>query len=359
MVNSLNVIGLEAWTIESIPLIEYVILAIKYAISAISLMTIGMQKWRRVGLHKIRWAHSMSYQSPILGVGGHMIRFNAVIALATSYLCLFSFAVNGQDRFANVTIQTIPVVGNISMLVGQGGNIGVSAGSDGILIIDDQFAPLAGRIKAAIMELGSDTPKFLLNTHFHGDHTGGNADFGADSVIVAHENVRLRMVAGDQPAVALPVVTYEDDVSIHFNGESITLIHMPRGHTDTDSVVYFEDSNVIHMGDHFFNGGFPFVDLVNGGTVQGYLTNLEKVLSWIGDDTSVIPGHGSLASKSDLMNFYNVVRDTSVEIRIKKSQRMSVEDIVGEGLGPDYESWGQGFIDEEAWIQTVFNSYPR
>ena len=301
----------------------------------------------------------MSYESPILGMGGHMIRFNAVIALATSYLCLFSFAANGQDRFANVTIETIPVVGNISMLVGQGGNIGVSAGSDGILIIDDQFAPLAGRIKAAIMELGSNTPKFLLNTHFHGDHTGGNADFGADSVIVAHENVRLRMVAGEQPAVALPVVTYDDDISIHFNGESITLIHMPRGHTDTDSVVYFEESNVIHMGDHFFNGGFPFVDLVNGGTVQGYLNNLEKVLSWIDGDTAVIPCHGSLASKSDLMSFYNVVSDTSLEIRIKKSQRMSVEDIVEEGLSPDYESWGQGFINEEAWIQTVFNSYPR
>lgn len=288
-----------------------------------------------------------------------MKKSNAAVALLPLCLGLLSVTAYGQDRFANVTIETIPVAGNISMLVGQGGNIGVSAGSDGILIIDDQFAPLAGRIKAAIAELGSDTPKFLLNTHFHGDHTGGNADFGADSVIVAHENVRLRMAANDQPAIALPVVTYDDDVSINFNGESITLIHMPRGHTDTDSVVYFEDSNVIHMGDHFFNGGFPFVDLNNGGTVQGYLNNLEKVLSWIGDDTAVIPGHGSLANKADLLNFYNVVKDTSIEIRVKKSQRMSANEIVAEGLGPDYESWGQGFINEEAWIQTVFNSYPR
>jgi cyclase len=288
-----------------------------------------------------------------------MKKSNAAVALSTLCICLLSLVANGQDRFANVTIETIPVAGNISMLVGQGGNIGVSAGSDGILIIDDQFAPLAGRIKAAIAELGSDTPKFLLNTHFHGDHTGGNADFGAGSVIVAHENVRVRMAAGDQPAIALPVVTYDDDVSMHFNGESITLIHMPRGHTDTDSVVYFEESNVIHMGDHFFNGGFPFVDLDNGGTVQGYLNNLEKVLSWIGDDTAVIPGHGPLGTKADLMNFYGVVKDTSIAIRVKKSQRMSVGEIVEEGLGPDYESWGLGFINEEAWIQTVFNSYPR
>ncbi len=265
---------------------------------------------------------------------------------------------SGQDRFANVTIETVPVAGNISMLMGQGGNIGVSAGSDGVLIIDDQFAPLAQRIKAALATLGSDQPKFLLNTHFHGDHTGGNAEFGA-SVIVAHENVRLRMAAGGQPAIALPVVTFDDDISLHFNGEEVVLIHAPNGHTDTDSLVYFADSNVIHMGDHFFNGGFPFVDLDNGGTVQGYLNNLEMALSWIADDTAVIPGHGALGNKADLLSFYNVVRDTTTAIRVKKSQRMSVEDIVAEGLGAEYESWGQGFINEERWIQTVYNSYPR
>ena len=211
-----------------------------------------------------------------------------------------------QD-FSEVTINTVPVAGNVSMLIGQGGNIGVSAGPDGVLIIDDQFAPLAGQIRTALAALGSDVPQFLLNTHFHGDHTGGNAEFGAESIIVAHENVRVRLLSGDAPARALPVVTYDDDVSLHFNGEEITLIHMPRGHTDTDSVVMFADSNVIHMGDHFFNGGFPFVDLGSGGTVQGYISNLELALSWIGDDTAIIPGHGSLASKADLLEFYNMI----------------------------------------------------
>ena len=274
-------------------------------------------------------------------------------------LSLLAFSSAAQNQFENVTIDTASVAGNISMLIGQGGNIGVSAGSDGILIIDDQFAPLAGRIKTAIEALGSDVPKFLLNTHFHGDHTGGNIEFGAESVIVAHENVRMRMAAGDQPAVALPVVTFDDDVTIHFNGEDVTLIHMPNGHTDTDSVVMFSESNVIHMGDHFFNGGFPFVDLANGGTVQGYLSNLERALSWIGDDTAVIPGHGPLATKSDLLNFYNVVKDTSTAIRVMKSQRMNKEETVAEGLGDEYESWGQGFINEQRWIETVFDSYPR
>jgi glyoxylase-like metal-dependent hydrolase (beta-lactamase superfamily II) len=264
-----------------------------------------------------------------------------------------------QADYSNVNIQTIPVRGNISMLIGAGGNIGVSAGDDGILIIDDQFAPLADKIRAAIADLGSDTPKFLLNTHFHGDHTGSNADFGMNSIIVAHENVRSRLIGENSPASALPVVTFDDDVTVHFNGEDITLIHMPAGHTDTDSVVMFSGSNVIHMGDHFFNGGFPFVDMANGGTVQGYLNNLEKALSWIGDDTAVVPGHGPLGTKQDLLDFCNVVKDTSTTIRVMKSQQMSKEEIVAEGLDAQYESWGQGFINEQRWIETVFDSYPR
>ena len=283
------------------------------------------------------------------------IRMFVALALASIVMTVTA----QDDRFANVTIETVPVSGSISMLIGSGGNIGVSAGNDGILIIDDQYAPLATKIKAALAALGSDTPKFLLNTHFHGDHTGSNADFGAASIIVAHENVRSRLVAEDSPALALPVVTFDDNVTLHFNGEDITLIHMPNGHTDTDSVVMFEGSNVVHMGDHFFNGAFPFIDLANGGTVQGYLRNLEKALSWIADDTAVIPGHGPLGDKDALLSFYNVVKDTSIAIRVKKSQRMSKEEIVAAGLGDEYASWGQGFINEQRWIETVFDSYPR
>jgi cyclase len=283
-----------------------------------------------------------------------------IITFVTATLFMFVvYSATAHNQFEGVTIQTVTVGGNVSMLVGQGGNIGVSAGDDGILIIDDQFAPLAGRIKSAIESLGSAVPKFVLNTHFHGDHTGSNAEFGLDSLIVAHENVRSRLEAADSPASALPVVTFDDDVTVHFNGEDVTLIHMPAGHTDTDSVVMFSESNVIHMGDHFFNGGFPFVDLDNGGTVQGYLSNLERALSWIQSDTKVIPGHGALATKADLEAFYGVVKDTSTAIRVMKSQQMSKEEIVSEGLGDMYESWGQGFINEERWIGTVFDSYPR
>lgn len=263
-----------------------------------------------------------------------------------------------QQNFDNVVIQTVPINGNVSMLVGSGGNIGVLAGPDGILIIDDQYAPLSGRIKQALAELGSDTPKFVVNTHFHGDHTGGNEAFGAGGVIIAHQNVRARLL-DTVSAVALPVVTYDDDITINFNGEELTLIHMPNGHTDSDSVVMFANANVIHMGDHFFNGAFPFIDIANGGTVQGYLNNLERALSWIEDDTRVIPGHGPLGGKEDLLNFYNVVKDTSIAVRVKKSQQMTKEEIVAEGLDSMYESWGQGFINEQSWIETIFDSYPR
>ena len=287
------------------------------------------------------------------------IRKLATTCLLLSGISAAATVLAQDDRFANVTIETVPVTGNISMLIGSGGNIGVSAGDDGLLIIDDQYAPLAAKIRAALSQLNPDAPKFLLNTHFHGDHTGGNADFGVASIIIAHENVRGRLVAEDSPSSALPVITFDDDVTVHFNGENITLIHMPRGHTDTDSVVMFEDSNVVHMGDHFFNGGFPFVDLANGGTVQGYLSNLERALSWIDDETSVIPGHGPLGSKADLLAFYNVVKDTSTTIRVMKSQGISAEEAVTEGLGDEYESWGQGFINEQRWIETVFASYPR
>ena len=287
------------------------------------------------------------------------IRKLATTCLLLSGISAAATVLAQDDRFANVTIETVPVTGNISMLIGSGGNIGVSTGVDGLLIIDDQYAPLAAKVRAALSQLNPDAPKFLLNTHFHGDHTGGNADFGVASIIIAHENVRGRLVAEDSPSSALPVITFDDDVTVHFNGENITLIHMPRGHTDTDSVVMFEDSNVVHMGDHFFNGSFPFVDLANGGTVQGYLSNLEKALSWIDDDTSVIPGHGPLGSKADLLAFYNVVKDTSTTIRVMKSQGVSAEEAVTEGLSDEYESWGQGFINEQRWIETVFASYPR
>ncbi len=193
------------------------------------------------------------------------------------------------------------------MLQGAGGNIGVSVGPDGILIVDDQYAPLADKIKAALKTLGEGKLKFVLNTHWHGDHTGGNAAFGPEAPVIAHENVRKRMATTQtneffksttpaSPKEALPVITFGHSVSIHFNGEEIRAIHFPTGHTDGDSIIYFTTSNVIHMGDHFFTGRFPFVDLDSGGDVEGFTKNVGDVIAKLPAGVKIIPGHGPLST---------------------------------------------------------------
>ena len=186
---------------------------------------------------------------------------------------LSTWAQAAEDRWAKIQIKIIPVTDNIFMLEGAGGNIGVSNGDDGMLMIDDQFEPLAGKIKTALKTISAEAPTFLLNTHYHGDHTGGNAKFGSDSIIMAHHNVRIWLInedtEGNYPAEALPVITYAENASIHFNGDEIHLIHTPSGHTDGDSMIHFKGSNVVHMGDNFFKDKFPFVDIGAGGSVKG------------------------------------------------------------------------------------------
>ena len=199
---------------------------------------------------------------------------NIPIFLAASLSVAFA-----QRDFSEVQIKSTHVAGNVYMLEGSGGNIGVSVGADGVLIVDDQFAPLAGKIEAAIRDINSGSLKFVLNTHLHGDHTGGNAHFGKKASIVAHTNVRKRLAADSRTArEALPVVTFDQSISVHFNGEEIKVIHVPPGHTDGDSVIHFTQSGVVHMGDQFFNGRFPFVDLDRGGDVKGYVKNVENIL---------------------------------------------------------------------------------
>src|SRR4051812_11363117 len=221
-----------------------------------------------------------------------------------------------QQDFSKVEIKAIPAAGNVYMLLGSGGNIGVSAGPDGVLIVDDQFAPLAEKIRVALKGINQGINpgklRFVLNTHFHGDHTGGNPEFGPESTIIAQENVRKRLESGSvvlgnktEPMVAagLPVVTYADAVSVHFNGEEIKVIHVPSSHTDGDSIIFFTKSNVVHMGDDFFNGLFPFVDLGSGGSVEGLMAAVDKVLSQVPADAKIIPGHGPLSDVAGLKTF--------------------------------------------------------
>ena len=224
--------------------------------------------------------------------------------LIVALLALPAVARAQQQDFSKVEIKTTHVAGNVYMLTGAGGNIGVSVGVDGILIVDDQFAPLAPKIETALKQLNPGKLKFVLNTHYHGDHTGGNKHFGHEAAIIAHSNVRKRL--GGKPddfKPELPVITFEDKLSVWFNGEEIVLAHVPPAHTDGDSVIYFTDANVIHFGDTFFSGRFPNIDLAGGGDVRGYIRNVGESLKKVPPDAKLIPGHGPLSTVNELKEF--------------------------------------------------------
>lgn len=272
-----------------------------------------------------------------------------------------------EKDYSAVEIKIINVAGNIYMLQGSGGNIGVSVGTDGVLIIDDQFAPLSEKIRSAIKSVGGGEISFLINTHWHGDHTGGNEHFGREATIIAHTNVRKRlstrqevklfnMVSEPKPKEALPVITFDESLSIHFNGEEIKAIHFPNGHTDGDSVIFFEESNVVHMGDHFFAGIFPFIDLDSGGDVKGYTDNVAKIITLLPDDVKIIPGHGTLSDMNELKAFHEMLIGTTDFVRAAITAGKSLDEVKEEGLPKQWQSWAKGFLSEEKWIEIVYQS---
>lgn len=262
----------------------------------------------------------------------------------------------GRDM-SQVQIKATPVTGGIYLFEGAGGNIGVSAGEDGTLMIDDQFAPLAEKIEASLQALGKGPLKFVLNTHWHGDHTGGNPHFGRKATLVAHTNVRKRLAdKTETPREALPLVTYDQGVSLHFNGEEIRVMALGPGHTDGDSVVFFTKSHVVHMGDQFFNGKFPFIDLGSGGDVAGYIQNVEKILELTPDDAKIIPGHGPLATKSDLKAFREMLVETTAIIRKGIADGKTAGQLKAVGFPAKWKEWGTGFVNADRWIDTAYNS---
>jgi cyclase len=276
----------------------------------------------------------------------------------------------GQPDTSEVEIKTIHVKGSVHMLVGSGGNLGVSAGPDGLLLIDDQFAPLSEKIQAALEGLSENPLRFVLNTHWHHDHTGGNETFGKKAPIVAHANVRKRLAEGGsfrlldmtlEPVneAALPVVTYEQKMTFYLNGEQIDLFHMPQAHTDGDSVVIFNGSGVAHLGDLMFSGSFPFVDRDSGGSVEGLLRHVKSLLQQLPKDIKIIPGHGPLSGYEDLERYREMLVATTEIIRGHLSAGKTEEETVAEGLPEHWKTWGNGFISEENWIRTVYRAYSK
>jgi len=286
---------------------------------------------------------------------------------STLLFCLTAVTANAQTDWSKVEIKVTKVSGNVYMLEGSGGNIGVSVGSDGILIVDDQFAPLADKIKAALKTLGDGKLKFVLNTHYHGDHTGGNIAFGPDAPIIAQTNVRKRLSEEQKskffnrttpasPKEALPVITFDNAVSVFFNGEEIKVIHFPHGHTDGDSVIFFTGSNVIHMGDDFFNGRFPVVDLEAGGDVEGMTKNVGDISSKLPAGVKIIPGHGALTDAEGLKSFHNMLVQTTDIVRKRMAAGKNLDQIKAEGLPEEWKSWGSGFIKTDLWLTLIYTS---
>jgi cyclase len=288
--------------------------------------------------------------------------------LAFAAICLATAAF-GQQDFSKVEIKAQKVSGSIYMLEGAGGNIGVSVGDDGIVIVDDQFAPLAEKIRAALKDITDKPVRFVINTHWHGDHTGGNPQFGETSTIIAQTNVRKRLAegmpgSGSIPAMpamgkaGLPVITFDHDVTVHVNGEDIEAIHFPSGHTDGDSVIFFTNSKVVHMGDDFVTYGFPFIDLRSGGSAKGMIAACEKIMAQLPPDTKVIPGHGPLSTVADLKPFVQMLRETSAIVQKGIDQHKTLAQLQKENVLAAYsEKWSpkDAFIDTNKMIETLYN----
>jgi glyoxylase-like metal-dependent hydrolase (beta-lactamase superfamily II) len=280
-------------------------------------------------------------------------------------LSLLAAPAVAQD-FSKVEIKTEKLAPSVAVLFGAGGNIGVSYGEDGTVLIDDQFAPLTPKIQAAVAALGAQPVKFLVNTHWHFDHSGGNENLGkAGAIIMAHDNVRVRMAAGATVAgnavppaakAALPVVTYADGLKLHLNGEEVRVVHVPAAHTDGDSFIHWTKSNVIHMGDLFMlQVSFPFVDAGSGGNVRGFVTAADRVLAIADDQTKIIPGHGAIATKADLQNHRNMIATVIAKVEAGIKAGKTLDEIKaskpadGFGIKPD------GFISADTFVATVYS----
>ena len=286
----------------------------------------------------------------------------AAVLLSTTAAFAHTSILSGEK---NQDFKLEKVGGNIHVLFGTGGNIGVSFGKDGLMIVDTQFPQNVANINAALSKLTKEKPKYVFNTHHHGDHTGGNELFGVDATILAHYNVRERLLnrtnrqGAPNPVkeMGLPMITYSKSISVYMNGEQVKAVHYPNSHTDGDTIVYFTGSNAVHMGDTFFKGWFPFVDLNSGGNVAGLISTVTKVLQTINADAKIIPGHGPMANIDDLRDYHSMLVDTTTIVRKQMAAGKSLEEIKKTGLGEKYKSFSWRFIPEARWIETIYRSY--
>jgi cyclase len=290
-----------------------------------------------------------------------MIALIAVVLLAGSALA--------QGDFEDVKITATDLGHGIHMLKGAGGNLGVSVGEDGVFLIDDQYAPLSGRIKAAITELSDQPVKFVFNTHWHGDHTGGNEDFGdSGSLLISHANVRRRLSTEQftefwdrttpaSPDGALPVVTFTDSLTFFFNDEEIVVFHVPAAHTDGDGVIHFTKANIIHSGDIIFYGLYPYIDVSAGGSVDGVIAGVHILLELADENTQIIPGHGPLLQRKNLVEYLKMLEDVRGAVAREMESGKDLAAVQAAGPAAAYDAdWGQAWLTSDQFVEEVFNS---
>lgn len=292
-----------------------------------------------------------------------------MLCVVVVVLCaVFTFA---QDRdVSKLPIKVQKIAGSIYMLEGAGGNIGASVGDDGIVIVDDQDAPLAEKIREALKGITDKPVRFVINTHYHGDHTGGNLPFQKDAPIIAQDNVRKRLETGGTAVIgtalaheskpadtgALPIITFDQQVTVHLNGEDIRALHLPGGHTDGDSIIFFPKSNVVHMGDEFVTYGFPFVDINAGGSVRGMIDAIDKVLAQVPPDVKVIPGHGPISGAKEVRDFQQMLRDSLATVQTSLKKGMTLDQMKQQKILAKWDSYGSGdkFVKTDVWIETIY-----
>jgi cyclase len=292
------------------------------------------------------------------------------VAAVAALLLFFDGVVSAQEQdFSQVEIKVIKVAGTVYMLEGKGGNIGVSVGEDGIVLVDDQFAPLADKIKAALKGITDKPVRFVINTHYHFDHTGGNARFQREAPVIAHDNVRKRLESGGtggnlgsvkmqlKPVAkeALPILTFDHEVTIHLNGEEIRVLHYPKGHTDGDSMIFFPNSNVVHMGDDFVTYGFPFIDLAGGGSVEGMIGAVEEVIATLPADVKVIPGHGPISTLDDVRQYVTMLQDTRAVVEKAIQQGKTLDQMKQEKILDPWQKWSGESVSSDGFIETLYN----
>jgi glyoxylase-like metal-dependent hydrolase (beta-lactamase superfamily II) len=299
------------------------------------------------------------------------IRLKSLCSYFLAFVLLVFSTFSAAQDFKKVQIETVKVADGIYMLVGLGGNIGVSAGEDGILLIDTQFAELMEKIKSAIAEINKGPIRFVLNTNWHYDHAYGNEPLGkSGALILAHENTRKRMSSEQNypdfdmkipafPEAALPALTFTDSLTLHFNGEEVQVIHIEKAHSDADIVIYFKKANVIHTGDLYFTVLYPFIDVPHGGSIDGMIAAAEKIIGMVDENTKIIPGHGPLSNREELKTYRDMLQTIRDRIKKQIEEGKTLEEVLASKPTADFDKDPSQAMPPDMFVTIVYNDLSR